>query len=329
MELINESFRDFLVGLVGEGEPETFDDESPAGYAPRKQVYRLFAELPAVIDGVPAGLVLAEEFQPSGLGLALRIASHRATLGEAIDSYLQFQHLVASNAARLDPDIGEGCAAVVVERQDDPLSAATREVRSVFQYALALRSYGALIGDPTIRAEAVEFMEITPEFHGTYEEHFGAPVSQSESRNRLIFRRELLERPLVGPDQEAYPYLKELGEIRSRELDEYADLGGGLVGKLRTFLLHVLGVETPTQQQAARHLGVSRRTMQRRLDEEGYDFREVLQAVRERKARDLLDHSDLTNQQIAHELSYNQPSSFYRAFKRWTGQTPTEYRSAE
>ena len=279
MKLVSDSLRDLLVRVLQqldlaehrplEANSGLFSAPTPPGYASQKGVYRLFSRLPARIDGEPAGLAIARRFQPDGLGLALRIACHRATLGEAIESYFDFQHLVHPPFTHLERDLEEGRAAVVVEPQDFRLAAATREVRTVFQSALALRCYRVLVGDDSVEPVAVEFMEVTPGFQPAYEEHFGAPVSVNPDRGRLILREQLLDRPIVAADARAYPYLKELGEIRSRELTDYANRESQLIEKVRTFIVHVLGVETPTQQQAARHLGMSRRTMQRRLDDEG------------------------------------------------------------
>src|SRR3546814_12373648 len=74
-------------------------------------------------------------------------------------------------------------------------------------------------------------------------------------------------------------------------------------------------------------LDVSTSTMKRRLEDEGTTFRQVRQSLlRERAIVLLLDHS-LTNSQIAVDLGYGDPGNFTHAFKRWTGQSPSEFRN--
>lgn len=83
----------------------------------------------------------------------------------------------------------------------------------------------------------------------------------------------------------------------------------------RVSLDHVAAVST-----------LSTRTLQRRLDEEGLSFSEVLDRTRAAEARRLLAERDLKVIEIAYELGYAEPASFTRAFTRWTGLSPSEYR---
>lgn len=81
-----------------------------------------------------------------------------------------------------------------------------------------------------------------------------------------------------------------------------------------------------SSQEVAALLGVSTSTMKRRLDDEGTTFREVRQSLlRERAIVRLLDHS-LTISQIAVDLGYSDLANFSHAFRRWTGQSPSEFR---
>ncbi len=77
----------------------------------------------------------------------------------------------------------------------------------------------------------------------------------------------------------------------------------------------------------ARRLAVSTRPLQRRLNEEGTSFQAVLNATRESLARHYLVNGGLAAGEIAFLLGYEEPSSFYRAFHNWTGQTPERVRA--
>lgn len=82
----------------------------------------------------------------------------------------------------------------------------------------------------------------------------------------------------------------------------------------------------PTQQQIADSLHVSNRTLQRRLKEEGTSFMDLLQDTRLDLARDYLLQPARSIVETSYLLGFSEPSTFSRAFKRWTGQAPTEFR---
>ena len=78
---------------------------------------------------------------------------------------------------------------------------------------------------------------------------------------------------------------------------------------------------------AARHLHLHRRTLNRRLKEAGTTFRQVLDQVRFELAREMLSDPGLHIAEIAARLGYRMPSSFTRAFRRWSGSSPDHWRT--
>jgi AraC-like DNA-binding protein len=83
-----------------------------------------------------------------------------------------------------------------------------------------------------------------------------------------------------------------------------------------------------TLDAAATALAVSRRTLTRRLSEEGASFRHILDDVRRDVARALLQDRSLSIADIAFFLQYSEPATFHRSFRRWTGLTPHAFRKA-
>jgi AraC-like DNA-binding protein len=78
----------------------------------------------------------------------------------------------------------------------------------------------------------------------------------------------------------------------------------------------------------AGELGISRRTLSRRLAADGTSFREIVDAVREEFARAMVQEAGVSIADIAFFLQYSEPAAFHRSFRRWTGQTPLEFRRA-
>lgn len=86
--------------------------------------------------------------------------------------------------------------------------------------------------------------------------------------------------------------------------------------------------EGPRLEDVAKRVAMSQRTLQRRLREAGTTFQGLVDEARQQLARGYLDDAKLTVGEVAYMLGYSDPSAFIRAFKRWTGSTPRQYRSS-
>jgi AraC-like DNA-binding protein len=78
----------------------------------------------------------------------------------------------------------------------------------------------------------------------------------------------------------------------------------------------------------AKRLNTSSRTLQRKLQEEGVSYTDMIDQVRQELARRYIHENQMSLGEIAFVLGFSQPSAFYRAFKRWMGLTPTEFRES-
>jgi AraC-like DNA-binding protein len=123
-----------------------------------------------------------------------------------------------------------------------------------------------------------------------------------------------------------------LASIVRRRLDkvlaERVHGPGPLSGRVRRMMVEHLGETTLTPETAARALAVSRRTLNRRLADEGTSFRNILDDVRREFACALLQDRSLSIADVSLFLEYSEPAAFNRSFRRWTGQTPRAFRSA-
>ncbi|MCB1290796.1 MAG: AraC family transcriptional regulator ligand-binding domain-containing protein [Mycobacterium sp.] len=114
-------------------------------------------------------------------------------------------------------------------------------------------------------------------------------------------------------------------ELR-RRLDDL-DGDATLNSKVRAALIELLPAGSGSTQGVARHLGISTRTLQRRLGEEGATFQQLLADLRGQLAHHYLTQSTYSLAEIAFLLGYDNPNSFHRAFNQWTGQTPLAVRA--
>jgi AraC-type DNA-binding domain-containing proteins len=96
--------------------------------------------------------------------------------------------------------------------------------------------------------------------------------------------------------------------------------------RVQALLLELIPSNIATIDEVADRLAMSKRTLQRRLENEGENFRALLNETREKLARHYLKETSLSGGEIAFLLGFEDPNSFYRAFQDWTGQTPEHTR---
>lgn len=103
---------------------------------------------------------------------------------------------------------------------------------------------------------------------------------------------------------------------------------GGVTGQVQSLLLKPLGLST-TLEECAQQLALSPRSLRRKLSDEGHSFRELLENERKSLAEQLLSATDMKIEELTVQLGYTDTASFHRAFKRWWGLAPSEYRQQQ
>ena len=146
---------------------------------------------------------------------------------------------------------------------------------------------------------------------------FGAPATG------LLLPRDVLDRPSAF----AHPELaREHEQFAKRMLGEAETQR--IAQRLRGMLVPLVETGGLELRAAARRLGMSPRTLQRRLADEGTSFARLADDIRQEIAEDQLLRTSASVDQIAYLTGYSEVSSFERAFKRWTRLTPSQYRRA-
>jgi len=144
------------------------------------------------------------------------------------------------------------------------------------------------------------------------------PTRLSADRRTLSFPAELLERRLPQANPSTQALCEQLcADLASRRRD-----GSGLAQQVRILLAQRLAFD-PSLAGTADALGMSGRTLRRRLAADSTSFQVLLDQVRSSLARQLLDSGALSVEEVAHRLGYAEASSFIQAHRRWHGSTPT------
>ena len=172
------------------------------------------------------------------------------------------------------------------------------------------------------RLRRVEFTHPRPESIKEHERIFGCPVRFGSQACRLVLSRAAWETPGAGAD----PALFDVLDAHARILLARLPNDTSLAGRVREAIGAELCGGDPSLAAIARVLGLSPRTLQRRLEDEGAVFNDLLDAQRHAAARSYLDQRDIAAAEVAYLLGFSSASAFTRAFKRWSGMTPLEYR---
>lgn len=171
-----------------------------------------------------------------------------------------------------------------------------------------------------IAPAAVQLARPAPGGPTAHQALLGAPVTFGCSVSAVVWGPEAWRAPLRSAD----PVLERTLQALAGRLGLGGE-GGGLAAALRARLRDLLPEGEVAAERAARALGLSERTLQRRLAAEGATYRGVLDAFREAEAERLLAAGTLPLSEVALRLGFSDQTAWNRAFRRWKGRSPTRW----
>ena len=150
---------------------------------------------------------------------------------------------------------------------------------------------------------------------------FECPVSLGQKETRLYFDPSILDYPLWQAEPELLQLNEQLALEKLQELARY-----DLVGEVRRAIGSTLESGETTLETVAAQLNITPRRLRTQLSEANTSFQQILSDYRCRLAKRLLSNTNESVERIVYLTGFSEPSTFYRAFKRWTNETPVEYR---
>lgn len=161
--------------------------------------------------------------------------------------------------------------------------------------------------------------------HGASQEEYlrvyGCPVRLGQIESRIYFDPSILNYPLWQSEPELLRLHEQLALEKLQELARY-----DLVGEVRRSIGSTLESGETTLETVAAQLNITPRRLRTQLSEANTCFQEILSDYRCRLAKRLLSQTTESVERIVYLTGFSEPSTFYRAFKRWTQETPVEYR---
>ncbi len=155
-----------------------------------------------------------------------------------------------------------------------------------------------------------------------YRERWRCQVIFSAGEDSITLKKSLLETRLRQPDPMLRKTLEAHALSQLAALDTNSDLSSRVRHSIQQQLMHGI----TRQDMVADDLGMTSRTLQRKLNQEGVSYQKLLDEVRQTMAEDYLRNSELAIPDIALRLGYSETTSFHRKFKAVTGKTPGEFR---
>lgn len=240
------------------------------------------------------------------------------SLRSAVERLSRYKQLTCPEKIDL-VERGNECAVCfnwLLAEQEEP--AVLVDVCFAWILTIAMRGAGR-----RIRPKRVE-LQRREEFRQTYEKHCECPVKFKAARNALIFSKADMDVPFLTYNAELLAAIAPQLEAELTQQMAEKDLREQVKGILKG----LIAGQRPGLQDVARELRMSARTLQRRLGEDGATFQQLTEEARRELARHYLLHSSLELNETAYLLGYGDANSFFRAFHKWEGTSPGQWKTS-
>lgn len=289
------------------------------GYVSYRSLMALLELVAATSEDANFGLHTAEQFVDAAtLGIVGFAARSSTDLREAIDRVARYARLVNENTELTVTSTAGGI------RVDHGPIAPLAWPRHYAELALAaLLTLSRAWTGVAFPAGAVGFRHARPTDVAEHRRVFGCEPRFDARSNYLVIPNEVLSLPLCHGD-------RMLGQFFDNRLEALAATMAtvpGTVAQVREVMMRSLSEGLPSLASVGRRLGMSTRTLQRQLGDHGITFSEILDSVRREVAMTAITRPGITVQELAFICGFLDVKAFRKAFCRWTGVPPREYRA--
>ncbi|MBZ0218585.1 MAG: AraC family transcriptional regulator, partial [Fimbriimonadaceae bacterium] len=243
---------------------------------------------------------------------------HAPTLGAALSNFSRFMRLVQSST-EMRLEIDKDCARLVYRILDPDIW--PRQQDAEFSLSVFLGIFKHFLGQDW-RPSSITFEHNPNQLIQGWNEMLGAECHFGSSANIITFPLDILSRQAPRCDKNVW---LELTEALDRMLVQ-RNRRRAVSSRVKSAVFANLGRGPVDQNAIAKELGLSRRSLHRRLEGEGTRFSDILANCRMRLARQRLAHGDQSLSRLAIDLNYSDQSAFTRAFKQNCGVAPHRYR---
>lgn len=271
-----------------------------------------------IIDDTAEGIIkLATVFETAQYPPSVLATYHARDYRDALNRMARYKQMCPPEGLRVTEE-GEHCTIelewLYTEQSGPPMLVG---ITLAFLLELGRRGTGRYL-----TASLVEFSHPMGNVQAL-EDYFGCRVKIGTNCNRLTLHRRDLDQPFISYNADL---LEILTPVLDRSLGEQQH-SRSITEIVKWIIKRSLTGGRPDIQTVAKEMGMSNRTLQRRLTDEGTGFKDLLEQVRREQAREYLADRSLDIKEIAILIGYEDENSFYRAFRLWEGDTPSNWRT--
>lgn len=285
-----------------------------------QEVSRLFAASVEATGDPCFGLKVGDAFHPGNLhalGYALMAST---SLRDFCDRLHNFYRIVSQNAdISVEEAEGEFRLVTRVLRLEEICA----ETQDAF-VALIVRFMRFIYG-PLLNPVRLELMRPDPgsRYRPTFEAYFNCEINYGSDRVMIGLDPAIIDIPLPGAS-------KELAQMHDQTVMQYLKQldRSDIVNRVRTIIVEELSSCSLNKQRVADRLHMSPRSLQTKLAARQTSFQEIMDSTRKALALGYIEQSTVSITEMAYLLGFSEVSNFTRAFKRWSGKSPREYRQS-
>ena len=293
--------------------------DDPDARVPVAQVHATWDAMYARAPRLDGALLGAERYAPGDYGLVGFVVMTSATVDEALGQFVRFSGLWTD-----EPVFSREGPIVRIEYRSIVADSFGKRMATESAFTEIVHAARIVTGKRTV-PRAVRFTHAAPRDRSHHDTFFGCAVEFGAARNELELSPEDLALALPRADPQLGAYLRQAAS------EALARRGGDVdaaspIERARAIMAEDLPRALPTLETVAKRLAISPRTLRRRLEEAGTSFRELLDDTRAELARGYVRDRRIPLAEVAFLLGFSEPSTFHRAFKRWTNVTPAAWR---
>jgi AraC-like DNA-binding protein len=290
----------------------------PEGFIPSSLFAGILEEAAQATADDCFGLHLGENYNPRNIGPLVYVVLNSPTIRAGIENFERYLHVY--NEAGKWFFTSEGNRGYIRYLLTD-LGIKSLRQSNEHEMTIAINTLRMMVGSQWAPKE-VQFAHEAPEQTSEHLRIFHAPVSFGCKTNAIVTDLHFVEREVPAADQRLYQILKRyLDHVLSEMPREDT-----LLASVRRATAETMRDGDLKLARVAKQMAMSARTLQRQLKERGVDFKQLTDETRRRFAVNYLKERKNTLTEVAFLLGYSELSAFNRAFKRWTGSTPLDYR---
>src|SRR5262245_13471932 len=305
-------------GLLKQVGLQKADLDNPENRLPQASVLRLIERAAELTGDASYGLRLGASRNPRDRGLLGFVALNSPTLMDAMTNMQRF-YKIAREGGEFEIE-RKGAQVALRFRVSDPTLRGLRH-NSEFLAATIVRGCRDLTCQSIFPIRA-EFIHDQPSGSVEYANILGYPVKFGSDWDAVIYAEETTGLPVKGADTK----LLELLKATCQGLLGPAPKARDLVREVQQLVIERLPTGSASIDSIAKELSMSSKTLERRLAKRGQSFSALLDRTRFNAVTHYLEETDMRLTQVAYLAGCTEPAALVRAFKRWTGETPSKFR---